>query len=172
MNIDLLGIEFSGEPRFAHLLRRCYEAARVSQHPSTHNAALLLSGEQVVVEGINNLPPGVSNVDARFEGPNKHVFLNHAERDAIYRAARQGIRTEGLTMVMPWLPCIPCANAVVTSGISLLITHRQMSERTKAKWQAELALGVQVLSEGGVRIIAFDGQVGADAYMHGENWAA
>jgi deoxycytidylate deaminase len=41
-------------------------------------------------------------------------------------------------MVMPWLPCIPCANAIITSGIKKLIVHKQMIIRTKEEWKEEL----------------------------------
>ncbi len=42
-------------------------------------------------------------------------------------------------MVMPWLPFIQCANAIITSGIKQhLVIHKQMVERTDDKWKEEL----------------------------------
>ncbi len=75
-------------------------------------------------------------------------------------------------MVMPWLPCIPCANAVISSGIKKLIVHKQMIEKTREGWQKELKDAVQILGEAGVKIIAYDGVVGVKAYMHSNKWDA
>ncbi|MDT8413714.1 MAG: hypothetical protein RQ875_14720, partial [Vicingaceae bacterium] len=77
-----------------------------------------------------------------------------------------------LTMVMPWLPCIPCTNAIITSGIKKLIVHKQMIERTADKWKEELENAVQIMKEAGVKIIAYDGLIGTKAYMHSEEWDA
>ena len=170
MDIEKLGIKNSKDPEYKALLRDCYEYSRRSHHPSTHNAALLVDGKKVVLRGVNNFPIGVKEIRKRFEGDNKHIYPNHAERDVIYKAARKGIRTEGLTMVMPWLPCIPCANAVISSGIKKLIVHKQMVERTREKWKEELKDAVEIIKEAGIKIIAYDGLVGAKAYMHSQKW--
>lgn len=172
MDIELLGIEASKDPKFKDWLRACYSYAKISKHPSTHNAALIIRDNKIIVEGVNNLPPGVRDKAERFQGDNKHIYLNHAERDAIYKAARAGIATEGLTMVMPWLPCIPCTNAVISCGISRLIVHKQMLERTKERWREELKSGAQLMKEAALRITAYDGIVGESAYMHGQRWEA
>ena len=41
----------------------------------------------------------------------------HAERNAIYAAAREGIRLEGSTIFTPGLPCPDCARAIIQAGI-------------------------------------------------------
>lgn len=172
MDIHDLGIKSSSEPQLKEWLAACYAYARRSKHPSTHNAALIIRDNKILLEGVNNLPPGVKEIESRFQGDNKHMYLNHAERDVIYKACRAGIATEGLTMVMPWLPCIACTNAVITSGIATLIVHKQMLERTKERWREELENGVQLLKEAGVSVVAYDGIVEAKAYMHGQEWNA
>ena len=170
MNIKKLGIKISKNKEYARLLKDCYKFAEKSNHPSTHNAAMLLKEEKIILKGINILPPGVKWKKERFEGDNKHLYPNHAERDVVYKAARNGISTKDLTMVMPWLPCIPCANAIISSGIKKLVVHKQMIERTRAGWHEELKNAVQIMKEAGVKIIAYDGLVGAKAYMHHQEW--
>ncbi len=172
MEVRKLDIEISKNPEYAKLLKHCYTSARQSSHPSTHNAALLIDKDKIVLEGINILPPGVKSIKERFEGPNKHVYPNHAERDVVYKAARKGIATEGLTMAMPWLPCIPCANAIISAGIEKLVIHKQMVERTEDTWKEELQNAVQIMHEAGISIVAYDGLVGAKAYMHKKEWDA
>jgi len=75
-------------------------------------------------------------------------------------------------MVMPWIPCIPCANAIISSGIKKLIFHKQMAERTREGWQEELKNAIQIMKEAKIELIAYDGLVGAKAYMHSQEWDA
>lgn len=171
MDLEELDLKISEKPEYKGLLKECYNYAKRSNHPSTHTAALLVD-EKVILKGANVLPPGVEAKQERFGGEEKHIYLNHAERDVIYKAARRGIPTEGLIMVMPWLPCIPCADAIITSGIKKLITHKQMIERTDKKWQGELKNSVEIMKEAGVDIVVYDGKVGAEGYMDGEHWEA
>ena len=172
MDVEKLGIKISKDKKHARWLKDCYEHAKKSHHPGTHNAALLFKKNKLVLVGLNILPPGVKYKKERFESPGKHFYLNHAERDVVYKAAREGISTNGLTMVMPWIPCINCANAVITSGIKTLIVHKQMVERTESKWKEELSNAVRIMKEAKVKIIAYDGKVGAKAYMHDSEWEA
>lgn len=168
----LNNIEITTNVAYRGLLKDCYNYASKSNHPSTHTAALLVDNGKVILRGKNIFPSGVKYTKERVTGDNKHMYPNHAERDLVYKAARQGIKTEGLTMVMPWLPCILCANAVISSGIEKLIVHKQMIEKTKEGWQKELKDAVQILGEAGIEIIAYDGVVGAKAYMHSNEWNA
>ena len=172
MDVDELGIEVSTEDKLREYLLDCYKYSEKSDHPSTHNAAVLVRDEEIVLRGVNVLPDGVLKKPERFEGDNKHLYPNHAERDLIYKAAKRGISTDGLIMVMPWIPCIACANAMISSGIKKLIVHKQMIDRTRGGWQEELRNAVEILKEAGVNIVAYDGVVGAKAYMHGQEWDA
>ena len=172
MDVYGLNISVSNEPKYAEWLKMCYNYAKKSDHPSTHNAALLVDGNKVVLKSANLFPPGVKPLEYRLEEGNRNIYINHAERDVIYKAAKEGIATKGLTMVMPWLPCIPCANSVISAGIEKLICHKQMIERTKEKWVEELKEAVKIMHEAGIEIIAYDGKVGAKAYMHQREWDA
>ncbi|MBU0586909.1 hypothetical protein KJ780_05335 [Candidatus Micrarchaeota archaeon] len=172
MHIKKLKIKSSKNPVYKKLLKECYKYAEKSVHPSTHNAALLVDRNKIILRGINNLPLKVKQLKSRFQGDNKHVYPNHAERDLIYNAARKGIRTDKRTMVMPWLPCINCANAIISSGIKKLIVHKQMVERTKECWKKELKSALKLLKEAKIGIIAYDGLVGTTALMHKKRWNA
>jgi len=170
MNISKLKI--TNDSLHKELLRKCYNYSKKSNHPSTHTAALIIKNNKIILKGANVLPKGVKNKKERFQKKNKHIYLNHAERDVIFKAAKKGISTKGLTMVMPWLPCIPCANAVISSGIKKLIVHKQMIERTGKKWQEELKNAVKIMQEAKVKILMYDGLIGVKAYMHSKEWDA
>jgi len=172
MNPKELGIKTSKDPMHKEFLKECYLYSKLSKHPSTHNAALLVKDDKIILKGVNNFPPGVKKTPNRIDGDNKHIYPNHAERDVIYKAAKEGIKTKNLFMVMPWLPCIPCANAIISSGIKTLIVHKQMLERTREGWIEELKNAVQILKEAKVELIAYEGTIGAKAFMHANEWDA
>src|SRR3990167_200779 len=74
---------------------------------------------EVVSTGYNSFPRGIDdNVPARQERPEKYLWMEHAERNAIYNAARIGVSTKGCTMYMSCvMSCPDCARAIINSGI-------------------------------------------------------
>src|SRR3989344_7781933 len=143
------------------LLRQAYELAKKSPDPSTQNGVLLVNNcGQVYREAINNFPHGIANKPERLERQLKYKFVEHAERAVIYCAARTGFKTEHLTMVCPWMPCCDCARAVIESGITKLITHKQINDRTPDRWKEDQALALSMLEEAGVNVVVYDGVIG------------
>ncbi len=75
--------------------------------------------------GYNGFPREVDdNVEERHERPAKYAWTEHAERNAIYNAARMGTALKGCTMYVPWYPCMDCARAIIQSGISWLVCEQ------------------------------------------------
>ncbi len=170
--LELNNIEISTHTTHKKWLKECYLHAQKSNHPTTKVGALLISGEKIILKGKNVLPEGVKERPERFEGENRHLYPNHAERDLIYAAAKIGLKTAKKTLVTPLHPCLQCANAIISSGISTVILHQQKIERTRAGWQKEMIEAAKVLNEAGVRVILYNGTVGADSFMHGKKWTA
>lgn len=74
------------------LLKQAYEFAKKSNDMSTQNAAFLVDEDgKIYVREINRFPDGVKETAERWERPLKYKFVEHAERNAIYAAARKGI---------------------------------------------------------------------------------
>jgi len=68
--------------------------------------------------GYNGFPRKVSDTDeSRHQRPEKYNWTEHAERNAIYNAARCGIPLKGCILFTQWLPCNDCARAIIQSGI-------------------------------------------------------
>ena len=170
MKIKEFNIKTSKNKKYEDFLKECYRYAKKSNHPTTHVAAMLIKNNKIILKGSNSFPPGVLQKKERFQGENKHIYLNHAERDVIFKAAKNGISTKGLIMVMPWLPCVLCANAIISAGIKKLIVHKQMIEKTSEDWKNELKDALELLKEAKISISAYDGITGMKAYMHGEFW--
>ena len=81
-------------------------------------------GHEIRATGYNGLPRGVSDSDdRRFDRPSGEKFhwFEHAERNAIYNAARHGAELAGCTLYVNRFPCADCARAIIQSGISRVV---------------------------------------------------
>lgn len=101
--------------------------------------------------GYNGFPRGVNDYpDERHERPAKYRWTEHAERNAIYNAARVGIPLGGCRMYLPWFPCMDCARGIVQSGIAELICVRP--DLSDPQWGDDFVEVPKLLEEGGVQI--------------------
>lgn len=105
---------------------------------------------KVVTAGFNDFPKGVRQEESRHERPEKYLWIEHAERNAIYRAARTGVALDGATAYVPWFPCMNCARALVQSGIIALVAYQP--DVDDARWGAEFKRATSLLEEAGVAI--------------------
>jgi len=81
-------------------------------------------GHQVRTTGYNGLPRGVSaQDDTRFDRASgeKFFWIEHAERNAIYNAARTGVSLVGCTAYVNRFPCADCGRALIQSGIARVV---------------------------------------------------
>ena len=103
--------------------------------------------------GFNGLPRGVrDDLEERHsrETGAKYLWSSHAERNAIYNAARIGVPLKGCVMYVPWFPCVDCAKAIIQSGISELVAYEP--DYDDHKWGAEFSLVTEMLDEAKVNI--------------------
>src|SRR5580704_10834190 len=80
--------------------------------------------KEIRATGFNGFPRGVrDDVPERHsrETGAKYLWSSHAERNAIYNAARIGVPLKGCVMYVPWFPCVECAKAIIQAGISELV---------------------------------------------------
>jgi dCMP deaminase len=131
-------------------------AAR-SKDPRTKTGCVVVGPHhEVRTTGYNGFPRGVQDtLPERWDRENgeKYFWVEHAERNAIYNAARHGAALDGCTMYLNWLPCMDCARAIIQSGIVRLVVDRQQHEKNRsAKWEADFARVETLLSEGGVSL--------------------
>lgn len=75
--------------------------------------------------GYNGFPRGIADgVDERHDRPQKYLWAEHAERNAIFQAAKIGVSLQGCTIYLPWFPCADCARAIVQAGITRLVASQ------------------------------------------------
>lgn len=134
--------------------------AMKSKDRSTKIGAVIVgANHEVLGVGFNGFPRGVDDdVDERHGRPAKYAFTEHAERNAIYNAARNGIRTEGAWMYFntnPY-PCQDCARAVIQAGIAVVVGRDMRFPGVSSQWLESLRNARTMMLEAGVRIMVLD----------------
>lgn len=95
-------------------------AQEFSKDASTKVGALVVSPDSYEIRsiGYNGQPRGCADdKPERCERPEKYFWNEHAERNAIYNAARVGTRLDGGILVVSLFPCMDCARAVAQTGL-------------------------------------------------------
>lgn len=152
-------------------LRLAYSAAASgSDDPSTHNGAVLVLTTGDIFCGSNHFPRGVIRSADRLERPKKYAYMEHAERDVILKAASAGGMTKGATLYVPWYACADCARAIIGAGISRVVGHKQMFDKTPERWRASIADGDAMLDEAGVIREQYDGPLFAVRVRFDGQW--
>ncbi len=106
------------------MLRIAYKVAEASSRdPRTQNGAFLICKDGHQVTAANYFAAGVHETPQRWEKPLKFAYVEHAERNAIYKAANFGYATQDATLFVPWFACVDCARAIIQAGIKLVVGH-------------------------------------------------
>lgn len=167
----LLNQEILGE---AHrYLANAYALARQSKDKSNQNGAILLPVNDEMSTGINNFPPGVKFTDDRATTrPTKYRYFEHAERAAVYLAARVGKATYGSTVYCPWASCCDCARSMICAGVANLVVHHERMQMTPERWIDDVNEALSMLKESGIKIHYYEGIVKAQPVLvNGELWS-
>lgn len=106
--------------------------------------------------GYNGFVRGANDeVACRYERPEKYHWFEHAERNAIYNAARCGTPLDGCTAYIGLCPCIECTRALIQVGIKEIVVDRIADElrATKdTKWTESHQRSLLLLNEVGVKL--------------------
>jgi len=145
-------------------LREAYEVAHdFSTDPSTQNGAILVQNGLIVARGANHFPYGVQNLSERWVRPLKYSYVEHAERNSIFAAARNGVMTAGATMYCPWFACTDCARAIIQAGITEVVGHETtLHDGASQSWLDSIAIAYTMLDEAGVKRRLIPGTFGID----------
>ena len=120
-----------------------------SKDPSTQNGACIVDPIDLIPLsiGYNGFPRGCHDnkfpwtKKAEKEYDTKYNYVEHAERNSIYSAARKGIKIEGSVIYLysekGYYPCFDCARAIIQSGIKEVVMSSVISNNTdKYDWTA------------------------------------
>ena len=113
------------------------------------------------LSGFNGLPNGVSDLPERLVFPEAYKWGEHAERNLIYFAAKNGIALKGCTIYTQIPPCGECTRAIIAAGFVECVvdgegvhTRRKRYEERGVKALAEYVeeknLSIQMFKEKGI----------------------
>jgi dCMP deaminase len=146
-------------------LARAIRYATTSPDPRTQNAALIYKDDKLLAADVNRFTDYVADFSARWEPEYKYTYVEHAERNAIYSAAKLGKALLSAVMYAPYASCSDCARGIIQSGIRTLVRYPfESSER----WRESTRLGDLMLRESGIEIIELTPQVGVELKFNGQ----
>lgn len=118
-----------------------------SKDQSTKVGAVVVDDDRRVVSmGYNGIPMGLDDeLPHRHERPAKYAYFEHAERNAIYTAARNGVSLKGCTIYLCWFPCDDCTRAIIQSGIKKVVCTKPEPEHDR--WGDKFKVSLEMLEE-------------------------
>jgi dCMP deaminase len=129
-----------------------------SKDQSTQIGAVIVGEDKEVLStGYNSFPRGLDDsLQERQERPEKYFWMEHAERNAIYNAARIGVSLKNSTIYLTsGLPCMDCARGIVNSGVKIVYCKQVCTTKNKDKWKESQQKSLELLGECGVDVIYY-----------------
>jgi dCMP deaminase len=117
-------------------------------------AVIVGEDNEIVSTGYNSFPRGIrDDISERQERPEKYFWFEHAERNAIYNAARIGVSTKGTTMYLTCgMPCADCCRGIINAGITTIVCEVGDAGAKGPKWEESGKRSLQMFTESGVKI--------------------
>ncbi len=141
-----------------YFLSMAYFVAKKSKDPSTKCGSVIVGVDnEILTTGYNGLPRGIQDgLPERDERPVKYVWYEHAERNAIYNAARIGAALKNSTAYITGCPCSDCARALIQSGVARCVWDQDNAFVTdpvkQARWEESMGYTVQMFEECGMEV--------------------
>ena len=99
--------------------------------------------------GYNGFPRGVEDTEERLgHRPTKHLFVCHAERNALDNSPGS---VEDCYLYTTLLPCAECSKSIVQRGIKAVFTYKDDREDT-FNWETTR----QIFYESGITLVEID----------------
>ena len=119
-------------------------AALKSKDPSTKIGAVIVGIDNEVLSiGFNGFPRGIADYSDRYTNrETKLKLIEHAERNAIYNAARQGIKLKDSKLYLSnnlKMICGDCAKAIIQSGISEVVGIKKADKELLKRWENDFS---------------------------------
>lgn len=127
------------------------EDLRKESHNRTNKQAVMMVSPDRMGQSAtwNGFTFGIDKDEDRFHSLSvKYLYMECAERHAIYQAARAGCALQGAVMISTTFPCPDCARAIVMSGIEELYFIEDLDN---TKINTNFDVSKEILSSGRVK---------------------
>ena len=143
-----------------YFISMLYLVAMKSKDEKTQNSAIIDSQDnRIKATGYNSFPSGINDyIPERQERPEKYFWMEHGERNAIYNAARDGVKLKDCRLYVTGIPCMDCARAIVQVGIIEVVYHTLMPYDSKL-WHEYMDRTVQLFKESGIVFREYTGDI-------------
>ena len=141
-----------------YFLNIAEQVKRKSKDQSTQIGAVIVGEDKEVLStGYNSFPRGLDDsLPERQERPEKYFWMEHAERNAIYNAARIGVSLKNSTIYLTsGLPCMDCTRGIVNSGIKTVYCKQICTTKNKDKWDESQKKSLELLRECDIDVIYY-----------------
>lgn len=138
-----------------HFIRMARLCSEMSEDKHTHVGAVIVGPDnEIRSTGYNGFPRKVKSSPERFERPEKYHWFEHAERNAIYNAARIGVSTKDCTLYVQGPPCVECARSIIQSGITRVVIDKVANEKwmQRKDWTESIARSIIMFEEAEILI--------------------
>ena len=113
-------MKITGKKWSNRFLKMAHKTASWSKDDSSKVGCVIVNYDGTVVSmGYNGIPRGVDDtIQERYIRPNKYLWFEHAERNAIYQSIGS---VKNCTLFVTHVPCADCARAIVQTGINTVV---------------------------------------------------
>ena len=138
-----------------------YLVAMNSKDKRTKIGAIIVGPDKEVRStGYNGMPRGCQDdISSRQSVLEKYFYFEHAERNAIYNAARMGLSMKECVMFTLDIPCADCARAIIQSGIDEVVYHIPWNNENSVKWKESTKYSKIMFKETEVKLTGWNGNI-------------
>ena len=137
-------------------LKMALDIASWSKDTSTKVGAVITGPDREIRStGYNGMPRLVNdNKLERYDRPQKYMWFEHAERNAIYNAARMGTPLAGCTLYitsfpLKFPPCADCARGIIQAGIIRVVQEPPVGDASR--WKESTDCTMAMFFEAGIQ---------------------
>ena len=87
----------------------------------TQCGAVLVKDQRIISTGYNGFISGIDDSVLPRKRPDKYPFMIHAEANAVYNAAKNGVSTVNSECYVTAVPCLSCVQMLHQCGITKVI---------------------------------------------------
>ena len=123
MKIDEFGMDELGRPcKDLYFMNLCFGVNLRSIDESSKCGSMFVANDgSMLTSGYNNPVRGSDDTNIPTSRPEKYLFMEHGERNAIYNSARHGIKLEGSTVFITGFPCFDCLRGIIQVGAERIV---------------------------------------------------
>ena len=120
-----------------------------SKDPSTQVGAVAVRNRTVIAQGYNGLPRGMKDTHDRLTVRTLKIKrIVHAEMNAIYNAAENGVSLKDSTVYVVGLPvCHECAKGIIQAGVVRVVAE---FKDAPLKWARSTEITEKMFKEAGI----------------------